>query len=182
MIWQHSAAFGAALRTVQTRYDVCVKPRLFLAGFSLVAAVATARAQATNTGSTTKPPDVFLDNHRPLIKKKDRPATSRNVAGKVVDNTGQPLEGALVTLTNTKTSTKTTFITKGDGRYNFEELSLNVDYELQAKYKALTSELRKISQFDPNVATVRILQVDTASAAPSGEAAKDAKTSTAPPQ
>ena len=159
-----------------------MKLRLFLASFSALALVTNAHAQATNTGSPVKPPDVFLDNHRPLIKKKERAPTSRNVAGKVVDSAGQPLEGALVTLTNTKTSEKTTFITKTDGRYNFEELSLTVDYQLQARFKAASTEMRKISQYDPNVNTVRILQVDTdAKPGTAVEAAKQEK-KPAPPE
>lgn len=158
-----------------------MKLRLLLASFSIVTLLGHVDAQATNTGSTVKPPEVFLDNHRPLVKKKDRAPTSRNVAGKVVDTSGQPLEGALVTLTNTKTNEKTTFITKTDGRYNFEELSLTNDYQLQARFKAATTETRKISQYDPNVNTVRILEVDTNSKAPAPvEAAKQEKKATPP--
>ena len=127
-------------------------------------------AQATNTGSTAKPPEVFLDNHRPLVKKKDKAPTSRDVSGKVVDASGQPLEGALVTITNLKTNTKNNFFTKSDGRYNFDDLSLTVDYELQAKYKGQLTEARKVSQYDPNTSTVRILQVD--SSAPTASAEK----------
>ena len=126
-------------------------------------------AQATNTGSTTKPPDVFLDNHRPLVKKKDKAPTSRDVSGKVVDTSGQPLEGALVTITNLKTSAKNNFFTKSDGRYNFDDLSLTIDYELQAKYKGQLTEARKVSQYDPNTSTVRILQVDTSAPTASAE-------------
>ncbi len=159
-----------------------MKLPLLLAGFFVVTLLRNADAQATNTGSTVKPPEVFLDNHRPLIKKREKAPTSRNLAGKVVDSAGQPLEGALVTLTNTKSGEKTTFITKADGRYNFEELSLVVDYQLQAKFKTGSTETRKISQYDPNVNTVRILQVDTdaKAGAPAVEAAKQEKK--APPQ
>ncbi len=160
-----------------------MKLRLLLASLSAIAMLRNVNAQATNTGSTVKPPDVFLDNHRPLIKKKEKAPTSRNVAGKVVDSSGQPIEGALVTLTNTKTGEKTTFITKQDGRYNFEDLSLTIDYQLQARFKASTTEMRKISQFDPNVNTVRILQVDTdgKAGAPAVEAAKQEKKTASPP-
>ncbi len=149
---------------------------------ALLGFAALAEAQATNTGSTTKPPEVFLDNHRPLVKKKEKAPTSRNVAGKVVDSTGQPLEGALVTLTDTKTNTKNTFITKADGRYNFEDLSLTTDYELRARYKTNNTDLRKISQFDPNVNTVRILEVDTSAKPSAIEAAKQDAKPTPPPR
>lgn len=99
-----------------------------------------------------------------------------------MDSAGQPLEGALVTLTNTKTNAKNTFITKPDGRYSFEELSLTVDYQLQARFKALSTEMRKISQYDPNVNTVRILQVDTDAKPGAAAAVEAAKQDKKPPQ
>lgn len=126
-----------------------------------------ASAQATNN-DPAKSPDVFLDNHRPLIKKKDKAPTSRDVTGKVVDISGQPISGALVTLTNTKTNSKVTFITKNDGRYSFGDLSFTIDYELQAKYKEAATETRKISQYDRNPSVVRILELDDSAKSASG--------------
>jgi hypothetical protein len=119
------------------------------------------RAQATGATAEHDPnPNVFLDNHRPPIGKKDKPPTTRSLSGKVVDDTGQPLEGALVTLTDGKTHVKTTAITKKDGRYNFDALSFNNDYELQARYKESVSSPRKLSQYDHNANVVRILEID----------------------
>ena len=133
-----------------------------------------ASAQAPNN-NPAKAPEVFLDNHRPLIKKKDKAPTSRDLMGKVTDPSGQAIEGALVTLTDTKTNTKTTFITKKDGRFSFDDLSLTVDYQLQARFKDAVTEPRNISQYDPNTRIVRILQIDSASA-------DSAKKTAAPPQ
>ena len=135
-----------------------------------------ASAQAPSDNSTKAP--VFLDSHRPLIKKKDKAPTSRDLSGKVVDSSGQALEGALVTLTDTKTNTKTTFITKKDGRFSFDDLSVIVDYRLQARFKDAVTEPRTVSQYDPNTRIVRILQIDLPSAA--ADSAK--KTSAPPPQ
>ena len=126
--------------------------------YVIIAFAAAAGAQTTDPNPGHQP-DVFLDNHRPLIKKKEKAPTSRNVSGKVVDDSGQPLEGALVTLTNTKSHEKTSFFTKNDGRYNFDDLSFNIDYELQAHYKNMTSEPRKLSQYDHKANVVRILEV-----------------------
>jgi hypothetical protein len=117
-------------------------------------------AQAADPNPTRSSPDVFLDNHRPLMKKKEKAPTSRTVTGKVVDETGQPIEGALVTVTNTKTNEKTNFFTKKDGRYNFEDLSFTIDYNLQASYKNLKSEPRKLSQYDRTANVVRILEIN----------------------
>jgi hypothetical protein len=134
-----------------------------------------AGAQAPHNDATKAP--VFLDNHRPWAKKKEKAPTSRDLSGKVVDSSGQAIEGALVTLTDTKTNAKTTFITKKDGRFSFDDLSLVVDYRLQARYKDAQTEPRSISQYDPNTRIVRILQIDLPSAT-----ADNAKKTAAPPQ
>jgi hypothetical protein len=124
----------------------------------LTAGVGAAQSTpGTNPGA--RDPDVFLDNHRPIKPKKDKPATSRSVTGKVVDESGTPLEGALVTLTNTKSKEKTTFITKNDGRYNFDDLSFTTDYKLEAKYKDQASAARNLSQYDRTASIVRILRI-----------------------
>jgi phosphate-selective porin len=128
--------------------------------FALLAS--TAAAQQTADHNAADAPNVFLDNHRPLIKKKEKAPTSRTVTGQVVDDSGTPLEGAVVTLTNTKTHEKETFFTKKGGRYNFEDLSFTIDYEVQAKFKNLTSETRKLSQYDRTPRPVRILEIGSA--------------------
>jgi hypothetical protein len=138
---------------------------------SALVLVGFAGAQATNN-DPAKAPDVFLDNHRPIVKKKDKAPTSRDVSGKVVDISGQPISGALVTLTNTKTNSKVTFITKTDGRYNFGDLSFTIDYQLQAKYKDASTDLRKISQYDRNPSVVRILELDDSAKPANADEAK----------
>ena len=139
-------------------------------GFVCVAA-ATAWAQQQRQDSTsTKKPEVFLDNHRPLIGKKEKTPTSRFVSGQVVDDSGTPLENALVTLTNSKTNEKETFFTKKDGRYSFEDLSFTIDYKLQARWKTLVSDSRNLSQYDRAPKIVRILQVATPEGKPAPKA------------
>jgi Carboxypeptidase regulatory-like domain len=112
--------------------------------------------------------------------KKEKAPTSRTVTGQVTDGSGQVLEGALVTLTDKKTNEKTNFFTKKDGRYRFEELSFNNDYEVQARYKDKASPLRKLSQFDTTPNPVRILEIDLGSNPASASAAD--KNSNAPKQ
>ena len=68
-----------------------------------------------------------------------------------------------MTLTDLKSKEKKTFITKNDGRYNFDGLSFTVDYELAAQFKDEHSELRKLSQYDHSANIVRILEVEPAS-------------------
>ena len=145
-------------RSAPTCYDTSMSKVPLLASLLGVAMAATLAAQSgdRNPGHD---PNVFLDNHRPLIQKKQKPATSRTLSGKVVDDYGQPLANAVVTLKDGKTGEKRTFFTKKDGRYNFEDLSFSNDYEVRARYKDLQSEPRKLSQYDHTAAVVRILEV-----------------------
>lgn len=102
-------------------------------------------------------PNVFLGGPK---DKKEKNPTSKSLRGTVTDQTGKPLGGALVTLVDTKTKEKKTFITKTDGRYNFDGLSFSVDYEVAAQFKDERSDLRKLSQYDHTASIVRILQVE----------------------
>jgi hypothetical protein len=134
-----------------------------LAGWLIGLGMVSAAAQQTQD---TRPPDVFLDNHRPLNQKKEKNPTTRTVTGQVVDDSGQPLEGALVTLVDDKTKERHEYFTKKDGRYKFEELSFSVDYQLRAKWKNLVSDERKLSQYDHTARIVRLLEVTTPEGAP----------------
>ena len=138
--------------------------------------------QAQSSPADTKPedPNVFLDNNRPLVPKKTKAATARTVIGTVTDDTGRPLEGALVTLTRVKTKEKQNFFTKKDGKYTFDDLAFTEDFEVQAKWKTLISETRKLSQYDHTVKAVRLLQVRTPEgySNASAAAAADVKTQT----
>ena len=125
-------------------------------------------AQITDPNPAQKP-NVFLGGAK---EKKEKKATSRTLRGTVTDDSGKPLEGALVTLRDTKSNDQTTFITKKDGRYNFAQLSFTNDYEVEARFKTKQSEPRKLSQYDRTVDIVRILQVAESTAA-DGSAKKD---------
>lgn len=151
--------------------------RVLLCGF-LMAFAALAQQPAPTPGPTPEGnAPVFLDNHRPLNQKKEKNPTTRTVTGQVVDDSGQPLEGALVTLVDGKTKERRDYFTKKDGRYKFEDLSFSVDYHLQAKWKTLTSDERKLSQYDHTARIVRLLEVTTpeGSAPPSNSEAKTDK-------
>ena len=146
------------------------KTLLFVA-VSLLAACALASAQITDPNPAQKP-SVFLENDK---QKKDKKITSKSLKGTVTDDTGRPLNGALVTLFNSQTKTKLTFITKQDGRYNFDGLSFTVDYEVAAVFKDMHSESRRLSQYDHTPNVVRMLEVQTPGGdTPAKEAATDA--------
>ena len=147
--------------------------RALLAGILVALGAVVASAQAPTTGEGSSAP-VFLDNHRPLNQKKEKNPTSRTVTGQVVDDSGQPLEGALVTLIDAKTKERHEYFTKKDGRYMFDDLSFSVDYSLRAKWKTLVSDERKLSQYDHTARIVRLLEVTTPEGTP--PPASEAKT------
>ncbi|HLH01889.1 MAG TPA: carboxypeptidase-like regulatory domain-containing protein [Bryobacteraceae bacterium] len=129
--------------------------------------------QSTNPALNSHPNDqATFGNKKP--PKKDKAPTSRTVTGQVTDEAGKPLEGAMVTLTDKATNERTTFFTKKDGRYQFEDLSFNKDYEVQARFKDAASDARKLSQYDTTPRPVRILQINTG-AKPAAETAADSK-------
>lgn len=138
-----------------------------------------AAAQQVTDPNPAHAPTAEIDNKRPLIQHKEKAPTTRTVSGKVVDEiSGTPLKGAIVTLTDLAKHEKRESITKEDGRYMFEDLSFSVDYELRARYKNAASDVRKLSQYDHTVKSVRILNIPEAEA--SSTAVNDAKKSPSP--
>jgi hypothetical protein len=114
---------------------------------------------------------VFLGGDKP---KKEKTPTSRTVHGTVTDESGKPLESAVVTLTNQDTHESLTYFTKKDGTYYYDGLSFTTDYKLVAQYKQGKSAVRTLSQYDHTPSVVRILEVDQP-AAPAPTADSTAK-------
>jgi hypothetical protein len=50
-----------------------------------------------------------------------------------------------------------TFITKTDGKYMFDGLSREQDYELSASFSGKSTPVKKLSHYDPQTNSVRIL-------------------------
>lgn len=80
--------------------------------------------------------------------KKGEDANVRSVEGVVESAQGGLVDGAVVQLKNTKTLQVRSFITQREGAYYFHGLSLDVDYELKAEFKGLSSPVRRLSVFD----------------------------------
>jgi hypothetical protein len=123
----------------------------FLA-LSLFCAAMIAPAQTWTENDPTHRPEPMYSKSQ---KKKDM--RFRAVHGIVKDEHDNPVKGALVNLKNLKTKQTLTFITKQDGRYNFDRLSRDEDYELSAAFHAKTTPVKKLSQFDPQMDSMRIL-------------------------
>jgi hypothetical protein len=143
---------------------------LILAVSATVAIPAAAQSVDNNPGHQ---PTADLDNHRPLISKKEKAPTSRTVSGRVVDEiSGAPIKGAMVTLTDLSTHEQRQSITKEDGRYIFDDLSFTIDYELKARYKEAVTDVRKLSQYDHTAKVIRILTIPDSSAPSTANEAK----------
>lgn len=74
---------------------------------------------------------------------------SRLVGGVVSDESDNPIGGAVVVLTDLQTGKKSATYTGADGAYQYAGLEVTRDYEIQANYKGISSQLRKISSVDP---------------------------------
>ena len=78
--------------------------------------------------------------------KKDK-AQGRLLYGKVLDQQDNPVAGAIVYLTNTRTHGVKTYIVSQEGTYRFPGLS-TVDYEVYAQFNGHRSDTKSVSQFD----------------------------------
>lgn len=92
-------------------------------------------------------------------QKKEKAPTERSVSGVVTDAAGNPVPGAIVQLKNLKTLQVRSFIAKDKGDYNFQGLSMDVDYEFKAQFSGKTSDTRRLSSFDSHPAVVINLQL-----------------------
>jgi hypothetical protein len=92
--------------------------------------------------------------------KKEK-STGRLVLGKVLDRQDNPLAGAYVYLTNTRTRAVKTYIVGQDGTYRFPALSSAIDYEIYAQYKDHKSDTKSVSQFDDRSEVYIDLKIDT---------------------
>jgi len=86
--------------------------------------------------------------HAPPQRRRAEILT-RSLAGTVWrKGTQQPLVKAVIYLKNDKTLEVRTFITRSDGRYRFDSLSPNTDYEVFAIFNGKRSDTKTLSSFD----------------------------------
>lgn len=79
---------------------------------------------------------------------KKKREVSRVATGSVVDGSDNPIEGAVVEMTDVHTGKKIAMVTHEDGHYQFSGLDEDHDYKLQATYKGVSSDVRTASTFD----------------------------------
>jgi hypothetical protein len=112
---------------------------------------ANAQEYSSNSDSSHHPAPVYSK------AEKKQMAKYRRVHGVVKDEQGNPVKGALVNLTNLTRKETVTFITKNDGTYSFDDLSKTEDYDLVASFNGKKTPLKKLSHFDPQSTSMRIL-------------------------
>ena len=93
----------------------------------------------------------------PAQKKEKEDPTIRGLQGQVNDAQDKPVSGAVVQLKDTRTLEIRSFITQADGGYRFSGLRADTDYEIKAEYNGMSSEDRRLSNFDTRkLATVNL--------------------------
>ena len=91
--------------------------------------------------------------------KKDK-QQGRLLSGKVLDQQDNPVVGAIVYLTNTRTHAVKTYIVGQDGTYRFPGLT-TVDYEVYAQHNDRKSDTKSVSQFDDRSQVYIDLKIST---------------------
>jgi hypothetical protein len=92
--------------------------------------------------------------------KKDK-TQGRLLFGKVLDQQDNPVVGAIVYLTNTRSHAVKSYIVGQDGTYRFPALSATVDYEVYAQRNNGKSDTKSVSQFDDRSQVYIDLKIDT---------------------
>ncbi len=85
----------------------------------------------------------------------------RSVSGSVRLPNEDAVDGAIVQLKDTKSLKVRSFITQTDGSYRFHGLSTNVDYELSARFKDLSSDIKTLSVYDSRKQAILNFKVQT---------------------
>jgi hypothetical protein len=91
---------------------------------------------------------------------KDGPPQAKVLVGKVLDGADNPLAGAVVYLTNTRTRAVKTYIAGHDGDFRFPGLTENTEYEVYAQFQGHKSDTKNVSQFDARASVNLNLKID----------------------
>ncbi|MGO9242362.1 MAG: carboxypeptidase-like regulatory domain-containing protein [Bryobacteraceae bacterium] len=102
----------------------------------------------------------FQWNSDNIKKEKKRDKNHRDVIGMVTLPDDQPASGAVVKLKNLHSLEVHSFITQADGKYVFQHLNSNMDYELRADFKDLASPARKLLVYDTRLDPVINLKLE----------------------
>ena len=72
----------------------------------------------------------------------------RTVTGTVLNQSSQPVVGAIVFLKNEKTKAIRSYSTTADGHFHFAQIDMSVDYDLWAEKNGKKSATKTVSSWD----------------------------------
>ena len=84
----------------------------------------------------------------------------RSVRGRVLDQNGHALAGAVVQIQDRTTLRIRSYVTEADGSYHFADLYGDLSYHLQAKYSGVSSRSKILSKYDSDREAVIDLKID----------------------
>jgi hypothetical protein len=93
-------------------------------------------------------------------KKKNDDAGTRGVQGTVLGPDDKPVVGAVVQLKDMRTLQVRSFITQDDGTYHFSGLKADIDYQIKADSKGMSSNAKTLSVFDDRKTPIINLKVE----------------------
>jgi len=82
------------------------------------------------------------------VSAKQKKPPTKTVKGLVVDQAENPVSGAMVELNDISAGKKIAIYSQEGGRYQFADLEPSHDYEIQARYQSLSSEVRRVNSLD----------------------------------
>jgi hypothetical protein len=103
---------------------------------------------------------VVVAQVQPPVAGPSGAPTSRSIEGAVLSESGEPVPGAVVLLKDTKTLQVRSYIAQQDGKYHFYGLSTDINYQLRAESKGLSSKTRTVSVFDSHQRVVLNLKLN----------------------
>ena len=107
-------------------------------GLLLLGGIAAAQYTPGPKGGSTGPPP----------PERQKGLQLRSVNGRVTSGEDAPLKDAIVYIKNTRTLAVKTYIADDAGKYQFNALLPNTDYEIFAESKGKKSDKRTLSSFD----------------------------------
>lgn len=141
-------AWLAASKAVDTCYKHTYMNRFLLQSAALVLAVAWLLPGGL---AQAQPAGLFASSSEGQM---------RTLTGIVRAKNGGPLPDAVVYLKNTSNLAVKTYIAEKDGRYRFNALSPNTDYEVYAEHQGKRSSTKTVSGFDNREKVVINLEID----------------------
>jgi hypothetical protein len=115
---------------------------LWMAG--TVVALAALSFVPASTGGATK--DGLLNWLSPAAEAQN--FSQRTIQGKVVDDTGTPVQAATVFLKNDKTRNVKSFTSTADGSFRFAQVGMVDDYDVWAEHAGHKSPVKTVSAFN----------------------------------